>query len=89
MRLGVCSSVNVADADRQTAPLADSMLLDDSHLLEATRACSFSHLVALLAFGHPELPGYSTVGNTNSDQCTLTLDKSGTRGNRTSSLYCI
>ena len=34
-------SVIVADADRQTAPLADSMLLDDSHLLEAARACSF------------------------------------------------
>jgi hypothetical protein len=47
MRLGVCSSVIVADADRQTAPLADSMLLDDSHLLEAARACSFLALFGL------------------------------------------
>ena len=61
MRLGVCSGVIVADADRQTTPLADSMLLDDSHLLEAARAGSFSHLWRFLAFGHPELPGYSTV----------------------------
>lgn len=75
MRLGVCSGVIVADADRQTTPLADSMLLDDSHLLHTgsgPRLFEFvlAYLALYLAFGHPELPGYSTVGNINSDQCT-------------------
>ena len=65
MRLGVCSGVIVTDADRQTTLLADSMVLDDSHLLEAgppcsylqaAHACSFSHLDTL-TFGHTELTG--------------------------------